>query len=63
MIDVVNKLCEFEGCTCIPQYNYIGEKKAVFCRSHKLENMINVNYNFIYYFNILKLINYYLFIF
>ena len=35
-------MCIIENCTTIPVYNFENEKKALYCKSHKKENMINV---------------------
>jgi hypothetical protein len=34
--------CKFENCFKSPNYNYQGEKKRLYCNSHKLEGMIDV---------------------
>ena len=35
-------MCIYEGCKVRPSYNNEGEKKAVYCVTHKLEGMVNV---------------------
>ena len=35
-------MCFHKGCKINPIFNYIGEKKGLYCFSHKLEEMINV---------------------
>jgi hypothetical protein len=42
MIDVKSFLCLYEGCKTRPNFNYEGEKKPLYCVSHKLEGMINI---------------------
>ena len=42
MVNVVDKMCNQDGCKKIPCFNYDGEKKGLYCSIHKLENMINV---------------------
>ena len=43
MIDLTCKWCEFENCDVkYPRFNYKNEKQGRFCKSHKLEDMINV---------------------
>jgi len=37
-----NKKCRYENCTKQPAFNNPTETKALYCREHKLENMINV---------------------
>lgn len=39
---LVSRLCHHPGCQTIPNYNYPGETTALFCSSHKLENMIDI---------------------
>jgi hypothetical protein len=41
----INKgiLCKHEGCKITPSYNYRTEKRALYCATHKLEDMINVS--------------------
>jgi len=34
--------CKFNNCIKSPNYNYKGEKKRLYCNSHKLEGMIDV---------------------
>jgi hypothetical protein len=34
--------CKFDNCFKCPNYNYQGEKKRLYCSSHKLEGMIDV---------------------
>ena len=35
-------MCIHEGCSTIPIYNIDGEKKALYCSTHKKEGMVNV---------------------
>ena len=42
MIDLKNKLCEFDGCKYQPNYGNADNKIVRFCKSHKEENMINL---------------------
>jgi hypothetical protein len=38
-------MCIFEGCKKRAYFNYIGEKKRLYCRYHRKEGMIYLNYN------------------
>ncbi len=42
MVDVKNKVCEFESCTTRPTFNIEGTKIGRFCIKHKADEMINV---------------------
>ena len=42
MINVKDKSCNHPDCKTIPNYNYEGETKAIYCATHKLDGMINV---------------------
>jgi hypothetical protein len=42
MINVINKTCVEPDCSTQPTYNLKGKTKALYCKSHKKENMINV---------------------
>ena len=42
MINVISKTCIFENCKTRPNYNIKGETKALYCLSHKTENMVDV---------------------
>ena len=42
MVDVVNYVCEFNGCLKQPVLNIKGEKKGRFCKTHKETEMVNV---------------------
>jgi hypothetical protein len=42
MIDVVSKLCEDDGCTKRPSYNFPRENTGRFCKKHMLHGMIDV---------------------
>jgi hypothetical protein len=44
MINVKDKTCIHEGCKVIPVYNKEGEKKALYCVTHKLEGMVDVKH-------------------
>ena len=35
-------MCVHDGCKKRPTYNIEGETKALYCKDHKLEGMINV---------------------
>jgi len=41
MINVVNKMCEHEGCHKRPSLNYPGVRPAIRCGEHKLPGMTN----------------------
>lgn len=41
MIDVVNRHCEYAGCTKTPSYGYVGER-AQYCSHHHLPDMEDV---------------------
>uniref|UniRef100_A0A6C0I4V3 Uncharacterized protein n=1 Tax=viral metagenome TaxID=1070528 RepID=A0A6C0I4V3_9ZZZZ len=41
MINVINRMCNFDGCSCRPSYALIGNK-PLFCATHKQEDMVNV---------------------
>ncbi len=43
MIDVIHNTCMKEGCKKRPNFNYEEEIKALYCNTHKKDNMINVN--------------------
>jgi antitoxin component YwqK of YwqJK toxin-antitoxin module len=38
--------CIFDDCETLSNYNFEGEKKSIYCKKHKLEDMIDVNHNF-----------------
>jgi len=42
MVNVISKTCIYPNCKTQPVYNYENETKAIYCASHKLENMVNV---------------------
>ena len=42
MVDIKSKTCIYENCNIRPIYNYINEKKASHCNTHKLENMVDI---------------------
>jgi hypothetical protein len=42
MVNVKDKKCNNPDCNKIPSYNYINEKKSLYCKDHKLDNMIDV---------------------
>ena len=42
MVNVKNKTCIHPDCKKQPIYNIEGESKALYCASHKLEEMVNV---------------------
>ena len=39
---VKNKTCIYDGCSTIPSYNFAGEKRGIYCVTHKLVDMIDV---------------------
>ena len=39
-----SKYCIFNGCTTYALFNNVGEKKALYCSVHKLENMIDIKH-------------------
>jgi hypothetical protein len=41
---LVSRLCQHPGCQKQPNYNYPGETTALFCSSHKLENMVDIKH-------------------
>lgn len=42
MIDTKNKICIFKGCNTKSAYNYKNQKPPLYCKKHKLKNMINI---------------------
>jgi hypothetical protein len=42
MINVIKRICSFNGCDKTPNFNYEGQRSALFCTTHKLDNMFNV---------------------
>jgi len=42
MFLVTAKLCQGENCKKYPHYNFIGETRGIYCREHKIENMLVV---------------------
>jgi hypothetical protein len=42
MIDVKHERCNTDKCNIRPTFNYKNEKKAIYCLSHKLENMVDI---------------------
>ena len=49
MIDIKNITCIDKNCYKRPFYNFITEKKPLYCLNHKLEHMINIkNKNCLY---------------
>jgi hypothetical protein len=42
MINFNYKKCSFEDCYKYPIFNYINQKKGIYCYDHRLLNMINV---------------------
>jgi hypothetical protein len=42
MVLVRGCFCIFDGCKSLPNYNYLNEKKPLYCGKHKSENMINI---------------------
>ena len=45
MIIIKPKKCIL--CNKIPVFNYVNEKKGIYCNEHKLENMVDIIYYFI----------------
>jgi hypothetical protein len=44
MVNVTSKKCIYENCKTIPNYNFVGNKTAIYCNIHKLENMVDVKH-------------------
>jgi hypothetical protein len=44
MIDVKSKKCIFDKCSKIPSFNLPTETKAIYCKEHKKENMIDIKH-------------------
>ena len=42
MVNVVSKTCAEEGCTKQPAFNVEGQKRGLYCASHKKDGMVNV---------------------
>ena len=42
MVNVKSKICDYDGCITIPIFNYKGQKNALYCATHKLNEMVNV---------------------
>jgi hypothetical protein len=42
MVNVISKVCIYEDCITIPAFNYKGQKNALYCATHKLNEMVNV---------------------
>lgn len=42
MINIRNRLCNFENCFKSSSYNYKTHKSPIYCSKHKLNDMINV---------------------
>ena len=42
MIDVISKKCEENTCETRPTFNYINEKKGIYCSIHKKDKMVDV---------------------
>ena len=40
MVNIKNK-CKFLNCYKSPTYNYVDKKRAIYCATHKLPDMIN----------------------
>jgi hypothetical protein len=40
--DSCKRICIHEDCNKQPVFNYPSEKRAIYCKTHKLENMIDV---------------------
>ena len=41
-INIYDKTCAIDTCTKRPIFNLQGEKKALYCKSHKTEEMVDV---------------------
>lgn len=37
-----SKMCIHDGCMTTASFNYMNEKKALYCTRHKKENMVNM---------------------
>jgi hypothetical protein len=51
MINVKSLHCIFEGCKKQPFFNYENEKKGLYCKKHKCDNMIDVKHQTCIYDN------------
>lgn len=51
MIDVINRRCEFPGCSKMPIFAFRGEKVRRFCVDHKDEEMVDIKHKFCEYPN------------
>ena len=54
MIDITSKKCVYENCTIRPSYNYENEKQVLYCKTHKLYNMIAIKSKKCIYENCIK---------
>ena len=44
MVNVKDKTCKEPGCKTLPCYNYEGEKKGLYCATHKKEGMVDITH-------------------
>jgi hypothetical protein len=44
MIDIKNKICNYEECKKISNFNFENERKPIYCFTHKLDGMIDVTH-------------------
>jgi hypothetical protein len=45
MVDLLAKFCIYPECKVRANYNYRNETKAIYCTSHKLDGMMNINHS------------------
>jgi hypothetical protein len=58
MVNVKSKTCIYPNCKVIPIYNVRGETRALYCASHKLDEMVDVKNKICIYPNCNVLANY-----
>ena len=44
MIDIKNKKCIFEHCKNQPSFNFEDKPQAIYCKTHKLDNMVDIKH-------------------
>lgn len=42
MVNVLSKLCAYEGCTLHPNFGVEGSRLPIFCSEHALDGYVNV---------------------
>lgn len=45
MVNVFHRVCLQEGCNILPNFNFEGEKKGIYCKMHCKDGMINVRHS------------------